>query len=175
MNDTTDTPKGRASGNSRHGTLPTWLDSRTVAIITTILTVAVALGTMIQTAHSGFRDDIDQLRHEFRSDMTGMRGEMAEVRGEMAEVRGEMTGLRGEMAKMRGELHREINRVRSELSADIKALDKRLRKVEIDVAAIRERLSAVEAEVAAIRIAMTGFNVRLKDVEAHAHDHDRES
>ena len=137
MNETQDTPKGRTSGNAGHRTLlPTWLDSRTVAIIATMLTVAAALGTMVQTAHSGLRDDIDQLRNVFRSDMIGLR---------------------------------------SELRTGIKALDTRLRNVEVDVAAIRERLSVVETEVSAIRIAMTGFDVRLKAVEAHTHDQDRES
>lgn len=138
MDETQDTPKGRRSGNARHGTLlPTWLDSRTVAIMTTMLTIAAALGAMVQTAHSGLRDDIDQLRQE----MTGMGRE----------------------------LRAEIDNVRVELSADIKALDTRLRKVEIDVAAIRERLSAVEVDISAIRVAMTGFDARLKAVEGHTH------
>ncbi len=51
MNATKDTPKGRATGDAHHGTsLPTWLDSRTVAIMTTMLTIAVALGAMVQMA-----------------------------------------------------------------------------------------------------------------------------
>lgn len=141
MNETKDTPKGRATGDAHHGTLlPTWLDSRTVAIMTTMLTIAVALGAMVQTAHSGLRNDIDQLRQ----DMTGMGRE----------------------------LRAEIDNVRVELSADIKALDTRLRKVEIDVAGIRERLSAVEVDVSAIRMAMTGYDARSKAVEGQTHgDH----
>lgn len=152
MNETKDTPKGRATGDAHHGTLrPTWLDSRTVAIMTTMLTIAVALGAMVQTAHSGLRNDIDQLRQ----DMTGMGGE-----------------LRAEIDNVRAELSADIDNVRVELSADIKALDTRLRKVEFDVAAIRERLSAVEVDVSAIRTPMTGFDARSKAVDGHSHgDH----
>lgn len=152
MNETKDTPKGRATGDAHHGTLlPTWLDSRTVAIMTTMLTIAVALGAMVQTAHSGLRNDIDQLRQ----DMTGMGGE-----------------LRAEIDNVRAELSADIDNVRVELSADIKALDTRLRNVEIDVAAIRERLSAVEVDVSAIRMAMTGYDARSKAVEGQTHgDH----
>ena len=152
MNETKDTPKGYPTGNAHRGTLlPTWLDSRTVAIMTTMLTIAVALGAMVQTAHSGLRDDIDQLRQ----DMTGMGGE-----------------LRAEIDNVRVELSADIENVRVELSADIKALDTRLRTVEIDVAAIRERLSAVEVDVSAIRMAMTGFDARSKAVEGQTHgDH----
>ena len=148
MNETKATPKSRATGNARHGTLlPTWLDSRTVAIMTTMLTIGAALGAMVQTAHSGLRDDIDQLRQE----MTGMG---RELRAEIDNVRVELSA---EIDNVRVELSAEIDNLRVELSADIKALDTRLRKVEIEVAAIRERLSAVEVDISAIRMAMTGF------------------
>ena len=87
--------------------------------------------------------------------MTGMGGE-----------------LRAEIDNVRAELSADIDYVRVELGADIKALDKRLRKVEIDVAAIRERLSAVEVDVSGIRMAMTGFDARSKAVDGHSHgDH----
>ena len=163
MNKTKDTPKGCATGDGHHGTmLPSWLDSRTVAIMTTMLTIAAALGAMVQTAHSGLRDDIDQLRQ----DMTGMGGEL---RAEIDNVRVELSA---DIENVRVELSTDIENVRVELSADINALDTRLRRVEIDVAAIRERLSAVEVDVSAIRMAMTGFDARSKAVEGQTHgDH----
>jgi len=141
-------PSGHTRGNTRSiGVLPNWLDSRTIAILTTILTVAVGLGAMIQASHSGMGQEFGQLRQEFGQ-------------------------LRQEFGQLRQELRQDIKNLRDELGAEIKGLDTRLRAVEIDVAAIRERLTAVEVEVSAIRVAMTGFDARLKAVEGHTHDRD---
>ena len=139
-------PSGVAPGNTRSiGVLPNWLDSRTVAILTTLLTVALALGAMMQTTYSRMGQEFGQLRQEFGQ-------------------------LRQEFGQLRLELRQDIKNLRDELGAEIKGLDTRLRAVEIDVAAIRERLTAVEVEVSAIRVAMTGFDARLKAVEGHTHD-----
>lgn len=121
MNENKDpSESGGHSSSRREFVLPTWLDSRTIAVLTTTITVALGLAAMIETTYSRLGDGINQLRQEMR------------------DVRGDMTG-------MRNELRAEIRDVRERLSTDIEGLDARLRTVEIDVAAIRERLSAVEA------------------------------
>ncbi len=104
--------------------LPAWLDGRTIAVLTTIVTAALTLGTMVQTAHSGLAGIIDQVRRDLRDDID----------------------------EVHRDLRNDIDKVRAELSSDIAGLDNRLRSVEVDVAAIRAamvgfdaRLSAVEA------------------------------
>ena len=96
--------------------LPSWLDGRTIAVLTGLVSIAA----MVQTSHSRLSDDIYRVRDE----MYGMRTELRQ------EVRGEMAGLRQEL---RG----EIASLRHALTAK---LDERLRVVEIDVAAIRTHL-----------------------------------
>ena len=159
MSQNKDTASGRPPGNPARGTiLPSWLDSRTIAVLTTTLTVALAIGAMMQTAFSRLGQDIGQLRQDIgqlRQDMTSMD-----------------RGLSADIKNVRLELSAEIDKVRDELGAEIKGLDTRLRTVEIDVAAIRERLGAVEVDVSAIRTAMTGFDARLKAVEGHTHADD---
>ena len=105
--------------------LPAWLDGRTIAVLTTVVTAALTLGTMMQTAHSNLEGSIDQVRR----------------------------GLGNDIDELRRDLRNDIDKVRAELSLDIAGLDNRLRSVEVDVAAIRAamvgfdaRLSAVEAD-----------------------------
>ena len=146
MDQQENSPSGQTPGNTRSiGVLPNWLDSRTIAILTAILTVALALGAMVQSGYARMGQEFGQLRQEFGQ-------------------------LRQEFGQLRQELRQDIKNVRDELGAEIKGLDTRLRTVEIDVAAIRERLGAVEVDVSAIRVAMTGFDARLKAVEGHTHD-----
>ena len=105
--------------------LPAWLDGRTIAVLTTVVTAALTLGTMMQTAHSNLAGSIDQVRRDLGNDID----------------------------ELRRDLRNDIDKVRAELSLDIAGLDNRLRSMEVDVAAIRAammgfdaRLSAVEAD-----------------------------
>lgn len=102
--------------------LPSWLDGRTIAILTGM----VSLAAMIQTTQSRLVDE----NHRLRDEMYGMR---AELREEMHAMRGE---LREEMHAMGAELRQDIGGLRT----DIGKLDERLRVVEIDLAAIRTHL-----------------------------------
>ena len=119
--------------DKRKHALPTWLDGRTIAMLTATITVALTLGTMIQTSHARLGGEIGQLRQD-----------MSELGQE----------LRQDMSELRRELGNDMNELRRELGNDIDRLDDRLRSVEIDVAAIRTavvgldtRLSAVEQHV----------------------------
>ena len=99
--------------------LPSWLDGRTIAILTGL----VSLAAMNQTSYSRLGDDI----HRLRDEMYAMRGELRQE-------------MREEIGSLRLELTAKIGKLRDELRADIGKLDKRLRVVEIDVAAIRTHL-----------------------------------
>ena len=129
--------------NGKHG-MPTWLDGRTIAMLTTTITVALTLGTMIQTAHSRLGTEIGQLRQ----DMGGLR---QELRDDMVNLRHE---LRDDMGSLRQELRADIEKLRTDLGNDINRLDDRLRSVEVGVAAIRT--------------AVVGLDSRLRVVEQHA-------
>ena len=96
--------------------LPTWLDGRTIAMLTTTITVALTLGTMMQTSHSRLGGEIGQLRQELRQDMNGMRQE-----------------LRADIEKARADLSNDINK----LDDRVNKLDDRLRSVEVGVTAIQ--------------------------------------
>ena len=163
MSQNKDTASGRPPGNSGRGTiLPYWLDSRTIAVLTTTLTVALAIGALMQTAFSRLAQDIAQIRQDLTSMDRGLGADIENVRLELS----------ADIENVRLELSADIDKVRDELGGEIKGLDTRLRTVEIDVAAIRERLGAVEVDVSAIRTAMTGFDARLKAVEGHTHAED---
>ena len=99
--------------------LPSWLDGRTIAVLTGLVSIAA----MVQTSHSRLSDDI----HRLRDEMYGMRTELRQE-------------FRGEIAGLRQELRGEIASLRHELTAKIEKLDERLRVVVIDVAAIRTHL-----------------------------------
>ena len=154
------------NGNKSKHTMPTWLDGRTIAMLTTTITVALTLGTMIQTAHSRLgseigqlRQDMSGLRQELRNDMGGLRQELgADMGGLRQELRADMGGLRQElradMGGLRQELRADIEKLRTDLGNDINRLDDRLRSVEVGVAAIRT--------------AVVGLDSRLRAVEQHA-------
>ena len=140
--------------NDKHG-MPTWLDGRTIAMLTTTITVALTLGTMIQTAHSRLGSEIGQLRQ----DMGGLRQELRhDMGGLRQELRDEMGGLsqelRDDMGGLRQELRGDIEKLRTDLGNDINRLDDRLRSVEVGVAAIRT--------------VVVGLDSRLRAVEQHA-------
>lgn len=116
--------------------LPAWLDGRTIAVLTTVVTAALTLGTMMQTAHSNLAGSIDQVRRDLGNDIDELRRDLG-----------------NDIDEVRRDLRNDIDKVRTELSSDIASLDNRLRSVEVDVAAIRAamvgfdaRLSAVEAD-----------------------------
>ena len=111
--------------NGKHG-MPTWLDGRTIAMLTTTITVALTLGTMIQTAHSRLGTEIGQLRQ----DMGGLRQE-----------------LRDDMGSLRQELRADIEKLRTDLGNDINRLDDRLRSVEVGVAAIRTAVVGLDSRL----------------------------
>ena len=111
--------------------LPSWFDARTITMLTTTVTVALTLGTMMQTAHSHLARDINQLRQDMREEMGNMRLEFRSDGEKMHH------GLSTDIETVRHELGADIDKVRHDLSADIKKLDERLRSVEVDVAAIR--------------------------------------
>ena len=103
----------------RAGSLPSWLDGRTIAVLTGLVSIAA----MVQTSHSRLSDDVHHLRDEMYALRTELRQE-----------------FRTEIAGLRHELTAKIEIERNEIRADIKRLDDRLRAVEIDVAAIRTHL-----------------------------------
>ncbi|MCY3837184.1 MAG: hypothetical protein OXH09_00760 [Gammaproteobacteria bacterium] len=110
--------------------LPSWLDGRTIAVLTGLVSIAA----MVQTSHSRLSDDI----HRLRDEMSAMRTELRqEFRAEIGGLRHELHGQIGGLGQ---ELRGEIASLRNELTAKIEKLDERLRRVEIDVAAIRTHL-----------------------------------
>ena len=127
--------------------LPDWLDGRTVALATTVVTATLTLGAMMQTAHSRLASDIHQVRQDLSADIENVRD-----------------GLSADIEKVRDELSADIEKVRDELSADIEKVRDEL---SADIAKLDDRLRAVEIDVAAIRTATTGFDARLQTVEEH--------
>ena len=142
MDQQKNSPSGHGPGNTRSiGVLPNWLDSRTIAILTTLLMVALALGAMMRTTYSRMGQEFGQFRQEFGQ----LRQEFGQLRQELRQEIGELRrDLSTDIKNVRVELTADIENLRDELGAEIKGLDTRLRTVEIDVAAIRERTSAVE-------------------------------
>ena len=102
--------------------LPAWLDGRTLAVLTTIVTAALTLGTMVQTAHSSLAGSIDQVRRDLGNDID----------------------------EVHRYLRNDIDKVRIELSSNIAGLNDRLRSVEVDVAAIRAALVGFDARPSAV-------------------------
>ena len=102
--------------------LPAWLDARTIAVLTTIVTAALTLGTMVQTANSNLASRIDEVRRD----------------------------LGGDIDQVRRDLGSDTDKVRAELSSAIAGLDDRLRSVEIDVAAIRAAMVGFDARLRAV-------------------------
>ena len=57
--------------------LPDWLDGRTIALATTVVTAALTLGAMMQTAHSRLASDIHQVRQDLSDDIEKVRDELS--------------------------------------------------------------------------------------------------
>ena len=97
--------------------LPAWLDAATVAILGTVLTVAVGIGAMVQTSFVGFR---------------------AEIRAELKETRQQLSANIG---KVRDDLSTEIGQLDDRLRAveidvaairaNVVGLDARVRAIEL--------------------------------------------
>ena len=95
--------------------LPAWLDGRTVAVIGTVFTVGIGLGTMNLASSSGMRAHVDT--------------RIGDVNARIEHVN---TRIR--------EVDTGINRRIDGLGVRIDGLDRRLRAVEVGVAEIRGRL-----------------------------------
>ncbi|MDE0659226.1 MAG: hypothetical protein OXI79_06195 [Gammaproteobacteria bacterium] len=83
--------------------LPSWLDGRTIAILTGMVSIAA----MVQTSHSGLSDDI----HRLRDEMYAMRTELRQ------EFRGEIGGLRYELTARIEKLDERLRKVEIDLAA----------------------------------------------------------
>ena len=57
--------------------MPTWLDGRTIAVVTTTITAALALAAMLQTAHSRLGNDIRNVQTELSNDIRDVRTELS--------------------------------------------------------------------------------------------------
>lgn len=113
--------------------LPAWLDGRTIAVLTTVVTAALTLGTMMQTAHSNLVGSIDQVRRDLGNDIDEVHRD-----------------LRNDIDEVHRDLRNDIDKVRAELSSDIAGLDDRLRSVEVDIAAIRAAMVGFDARLGAV-------------------------
>ena len=122
-----DPNEGAPPRNAR--SLPDWLDGRTIALTTTVVTAALALGTMMQTSHSRLAGDIHRVRQDLSADIRNVRDELS------ADIE---------------KVSADVEKVRDELGADIAKLDDRLRSVEIDVAAIRTATTGFDARLRAV-------------------------
>ncbi|MDE0420663.1 MAG: hypothetical protein OXK76_07225 [Gammaproteobacteria bacterium] len=133
MDQKENSPSGHTRGNTRSiGVLPNWLDSRTIAILTTILTVAVGLGAMIQASHSGMGQEFGQLRQEFGQLRQELRQDIKNLRDELgAEIKGLDTRLRA-------------------VEIDVAAIRERLTAVEVEVSAIRVAMTGFDARLKAV-------------------------
>lgn len=122
MNENKNHSESEVSSNSRRGfALPDWLDTRTLAILTTILTVALALGAMIQTGHSRVWDEITRLRQDVREGFDKVRKDIQALDARLRIV-----------------------------EVDLAAVRERLRAVEVDIAAIRTAMTSFDARLRAV-------------------------
>lgn len=122
MNQDKNGPKSRTSRNSRRGmSLPNWLDSHTIALVT----VALALGAMIQTGHSRVWEEISRLRQDVREDIDKVRDTLSK-------------DIQGLDARLRN------------VEVDLAAVRERLSAVEVDVSAIRTAMTGFDARLRAV-------------------------
>ena len=137
---------GDAPGNTRSiGVLPNWLDSRTIAIMTTLLTVALALGAMMQTTYSRMGQEFGQLRLEFGQLRQELRQDIKNLRDELgAEIKGLDTRLRT-------------------VEIDVAAIRERLSAVEVDVSAIRVAMTGFDARLKAVEGPTRDCDMRPRD------------
>ena len=163
------TPNQVTSASVRRAmTLPSWLDARTIAMLTTMVTIALTLGAMVQTGHSRLANEIAVLREDGREDLRGIRSELkADIADLRSELKADIADLRSEFKDLRNELGTDIDKLDARLrtvEVDVGAIREGLNSVKIDVAAIRERLSSVEIDVATIRGTVAG-DARLGSAE----------
>lgn len=126
MNENKNHSESEVSSNSRRGfALPDWLDTRTLAILTTILTVALALGAMNQTGHSRVWEEISHLRQDFREDIDNVRDTLSK-------------DIQALDARLRI------------VEVDLAAVRERLSAVEVDVSAIRTAMTGFDARLRAV-------------------------
>lgn len=111
---------------ARGAGLPAWLDGQTVAIISTLLTVAVSVATITLVSAAGVRTEIGGLREEMSREIGGLR-----------------TAMRAEI----GSLRTEMKDMRKELNAQLNALDVRLRALEQTVTVIKHSVANLEARL----------------------------
>ena len=133
MDQQENSPSGHTPGNTwSNGVLPNWLDSRTIAILTTILTVALALGAMMQTTYSRMGQEFGQLRQEFGQLRQELRQDIKNLRDELtAEIKGLDTRLRA-------------------VEIDVAAIRERLTAVEVEVSAIRVAMTGFDTRLKAV-------------------------
>ncbi|MDE0192323.1 MAG: hypothetical protein OXQ90_13290 [Gammaproteobacteria bacterium] len=102
--------------------LPAWLDGRTIAVLTTVVTAALTLGAMMQTAHSNLagsidqvrRDlgnDIDKVRTELSSDIAGLDNRLRSVEVDVAAIRAAMVGFDARLSAVEADARRPIKAV----------------------------------------------------------------
>ena len=124
---------------------PPWLSGQTIAIVSTVLTVGVGIGTMVFSSTSSIRDEISGNRDEIsgiRGEVDGLASKLEDTHESLAvEIKATRLELREEIKAARLELREEIKATRLELSAEIEGLDARLRAVEQTVAGIQARLA----------------------------------
>lgn len=91
---TNDTPEGARLA------LPAWLDGRTIALLTTIVTASLTLGTMTQNlanrideVRRDLRSDIEMVRAELSSDIAGLDDRLRAVEIDVAAIRAAMTSF----------------------------------------------------------------------------------
>ena len=156
-------------------TWPTWLDARTIAILTTTMTVALALGTMVQTALAGMGGEIDQLRQELRTDIENVRTDLSADIGRLDrrvdKLDDRLRSVEVGVVTISDDIGRLDDRV-DKLDDRVSKLDDRVSKLDDRVSKLDDRVRSVEVGVAAIRTAM-GFDARLRVVEVPAADADK--
>lgn len=108
-----------------------------------LVAIMGALGVLYQ----GQADLREELRAEFRAEISGLRGEIA--------------GLRGEIAALREEMHREFRAVREEMRREFKAVREEMQR---EFKAVRRDIAALGERVARLESGQTFILGRLEDI-----------
>lgn len=154
MDATTPKQKKQKTAEEPGSFVPAFLNGQTVAIIGTVLTVAVGIGTMVFASTSAIRTELHAEIHKVNATMERMRQDLsADINRLRSDLGADIDRLRSDLGadidRVRTDLGADIDRVRTDLSADIdevrveiKSLDGRLRVVEQTVAAIDARTTS---------------------------------
>ena len=118
MSATNQDPNDGSSGRNGRS-LPDWLDGRTIALTTTVVTAALTLGAMTQTSHSRLASDIHQVRQDLSADIDKLSADIEKVRDELS----------ADMAKLDDRL-RSVEIDIAAIRTATTGLDARLRAVE---------------------------------------------